>query len=82
MENTTQVEQEYTLTIKGFKTEAQVKAFAEWYSSQGEQDASIWFECRKEEGEIDVEYMNVDCEKMMKKWDVFVNNNMDLYLNI
>lgn len=82
MQNITQVEQEYTLTIKGFKTEAQVKTFAEWYSEQGEQNSGDWFECRKEEGEIDVDFMSVDCTKMIGKWDIFVNNNMDLYLNI
>lgn len=53
----------FELHLKGFKTEAQVKAFMDWYEGQGEQDATIWFECRKEEGEIDVETMNVDLDK-------------------
>lgn len=46
------------LTINGFKTEAQVEAFWDWYSGQGEQDASIWFECRKEDGDIDISSIN------------------------
>lgn len=36
------------LTITGFKSVAEAEAFAEWYSGQGEQDASIWFEEREE----------------------------------
>lgn len=74
--------QEFTLTIKGFKTKEQVKAFASWYEGQGEQDASIWFECRKEEGEIDVDFMPVDCQAMFGKWDDFEGKNMDLILKI
>lgn len=66
---------EITLEIKGFKTIAQAKAFIDWYEGQtdlsarsreaeeGEQDASIWFECRQEEGKIDVDFMPVDCSK-------------------
>lgn len=45
------------LVISGFKTKAQVEAFWDWYSGQGEQDSRIWFECRKDEGEIDVKAM-------------------------
>ena len=58
-----EVEPDITLEIKGFKTIAQAKAFIDWYEGQGEQDASIWFECRQEEGEIDVDFMPVDCSK-------------------
>ena len=63
MENT-----EYSLQINGFKTKAQVKAFIDWYEGQGEQDSSIWFECRKDEGEIDVDTMQVDL-KHPYVWD-------------
>ncbi len=48
------------VVVTGFRTEAQAKAFIEWYEGQGEQDAGVWFECRKEEGEIDVDWMGVD----------------------
>ena len=48
------------VVVTGFQTEAQAKAFIEWYEGQGEQDAGIWFECRKEEGEISVDWMGVD----------------------
>lgn len=57
------MKKEITLTIKGFNTIAEANAFADWYEGQGEQDASIWFECRKDEGEIDVHSMLVDCHK-------------------
>lgn len=57
------MEKDITLEIKGFKTIAQAKAFIDWYEGQGEQDACIWFECRKDEGEIDVDFMPVDCSK-------------------
>lgn len=53
----------YSLRIEGFKTKEQVIAFIEWYEGQGEQNASIWFECRVAEGELDVDFMPVDCEK-------------------
>lgn len=58
----------YSLLITGFKTKAQVKAFYDWYEGQGEQDAPYWFECRKQEGEIDVETMYVDMSKP-PKWN-------------
>jgi len=53
----------YNLIIRGFNTKAEVEAFSDWYGGQGEQDAYIWFECRKDEGEIDVKSMNVDSSK-------------------
>lgn len=53
----------YNLNIGGFKTPEQAEAFISWYEGQGEQDAQIWFECRKDEGEIDVDFMPVDCNK-------------------
>lgn len=59
---------EYSLTIKGFKTAAQAKAFIEWYEGQGEQNASVWFECRQSEGQLDVDFMPVDCSKKYE-WD-------------
>lgn len=46
--------------IKGFTSMAQVKAFADWYDGQGEQDSSVWFECRKDEGEIDCSFIGYD----------------------
>ena len=49
-----------TLKIGGFKTKAEVEAFIGWYEGQGEQDACIWFECRKSMGLIDVDSMNMD----------------------
>lgn len=57
------MDKEYSLTIKGFKTPAQVKAFIDWYEGMGEQDAPVWFEIRKDKGEIDVDFMPVDCSK-------------------
>ncbi len=53
----------YSLKFNGFKTKAQAEAFLSWYEGQGEQDSVIWFECRKEEGKIDVDSMMVDCQK-------------------
>lgn len=58
------------LMISGFKTRAQVEAFINWYEGQGEQDACVWFECRKAEGTLDVESMPTDCKKTYPiKWD-------------
>lgn len=30
------MDEEFTLTLKGFKSKAQVKAFMDWYEGQGE----------------------------------------------
>jgi hypothetical protein len=46
------------LIITGFNTQAEVDAFTGWYEGAGEQDASMWFEERKHDGDIDVSYMN------------------------
>lgn len=54
------MEKDYTLTIKGFKNMAQVEEFANWYEGQGEQDAFVWFEIAKDNGNIDVDSMCVD----------------------
>jgi len=51
----------YELNLKGFKTKEQVLAFIKWYEGQGEQEAQVWFEERMSEGEIDVDFMPVDC---------------------
>jgi hypothetical protein len=53
----------YELNLKGFKTKEQVLAFIKWYEGQGEQEAQVWFEERMSEGEIDVDFMPVDCSK-------------------
>lgn len=55
--------EQITLEISGFNTKAEAEEFISWYSGQGEQDASIWFECRKQEGKINVDTMNLDCIK-------------------
>lgn len=51
----------FKLEISGFRSEAEVKAFIRWYEGQGEQDASIWFEEAKMRGEIDRDFMPVNC---------------------
>ncbi|MDB4311958.1 hypothetical protein N9937_00870 [bacterium] len=43
--------------ITGFNTIAEAEEFCSWYSGQGEQDASMWFECRKDEGRIQSYFM-------------------------
>ena len=45
-------EDNITVTVKGFNTINEASEFCNWYSGQGEQDASIWFECRQQEGKI------------------------------
>lgn len=51
----------FSLRIDGFQNEAQARAFIEWYEGSGEQAAGDWFSCRMEEGEIDVDFMPVNC---------------------
>lgn len=53
----------YSLKINGFKTKSQAEAFIQWYEGQGEQDASVWFGERQHDGQIDVDFMPVDCQK-------------------
>lgn len=69
---------DYSLTIRGFKTAAQARAFIQWYEGQGEQDAVIWFENRKDEGEIDVDFMPVDCSRPYMQ----EGNNLTAWLKI
>ncbi len=75
---TEEPETEYELRLKGFRTKEQVEAFFDWYGGQGEQDASVWFEERRDEGEIDVDFMPVDVMKS-PDWE---NNVMTGYLKI
>lgn len=53
----------YEIHMTGFKTKAQAEEFVKWYEGQGEQEAAVWFECRKSEGVIDTDFMPVDCIK-------------------
>jgi hypothetical protein len=74
------VMEEFELVVKGFKTKAQVEAFIGWYEGQGEQDAAYWFEVRKEEGKIDIDFMETDCQKTYPiKWE---ENKTNLFLKI
>ena len=52
----------YEVKISGFKTKAQAEEFVKWYEGSGEQQAEMWFECRKEEGVIDVSWMPTSCQ--------------------
>ena len=60
----------FNVMATGFKTKAQAEAFIHWYEGQGEQEAITWFECRKDEGKIDVDSMPCDCKKTFPlKWN-------------
>lgn len=61
---------EITVKITGFNTKEEAEQFILWYDGQGEQDIPFWLECRKDEGKIDVDTMNVDLEKTFPfKWN-------------
>jgi hypothetical protein len=62
MSDDTEQEEGFELRISGFKSKAEVEVFIDWYCGQGEQDASIWFDCRMDEGKIDRSSMNADCQ--------------------
>ena len=69
----------YKLLIEGFNTKAEVEAFISWYAGEGEQDSSIWFECRQDEGEIEIDHMHTDCSKTYPiKFD---EDTAKMYLN-
>lgn len=65
-----------TVTVKGFDTFEEANQFCDWYSGQGEQDASIWFEERKSEGLITSSFME---SNIIQKTD---NNNIDMILKM
>lgn len=70
----------YQVNVTGFKTKQQAEQFVEWYEGQGEQDAAIWFECRKDEGTLDVDFMPTDCSLTYPlQWD---ENTLKLVLRI
>jgi len=71
---------DYQITIHGFKTKQQAEQFIHWYEGQGEQDASIWFECRQVEGELDVDFMPTDLVKTFPL--VWEEENLNLYLDL
>ena len=69
----------YSVKVVGFKTQEEAKQFIKWYEGQGEQDISIWLECRKSEDLIDIRYLDTDCSKTYPiKFDE--NNEATLYL--
>lgn len=59
------------VVVDGFKTIEEANEFCEWYSGQGEQDAAIWFDCRKSEGIIACDTM--DCSDIQKVSDQQIN---------
>lgn len=53
----------YSLKINGFRSMKEVETFINWYEGQGEQEASIWFEEAKLQGNIDRDFIGVDTNK-------------------
>lgn len=47
------INEQFSVTFKGFKTKEEAKQFATWYSIQGEQQIDYWLDCRREEGIVD-----------------------------
>ena len=62
--------EEFSIAVTGFKTKAQAKAFIDWYAGDGEQSSIDWFECRYQEGEIDVKNMMISTETYNSKGNV------------
>lgn len=52
------MKEEFKVVITGFSSLKEAEEFVNWYAGQGEQDSSVWFECRKEEGLIKPSVMN------------------------
>lgn len=57
----------YTLQIDGFNDINEVQEFINWYEGQGEQDAAIWFEERKNEGKIGTRFMPMNMRYGVKQ---------------
>ncbi len=64
--------EKFSVTFNGFKTKEEANQFATWYSIQGEQQICYWLECRKDEGLIDCDYMNVESTNVDSN-DIVVN---------
>lgn len=57
----------FSIKISGFKNKAQAETFVHWYEGQGEQDITVWLECRDD---IDVKYINTKLsETFPLKWE-------------
>lgn len=68
--------EDITLTIKGFNELKEAEEFCSWYSGQGEQDASIWFDCRAAEGLISTTFMGEESTNKVNK------NNIEMFLKM
>lgn len=64
------------VTIKGFHTIEEASEFCSWYSGQGEQNASIWFECRVDDGRLSTKSMYEEATVKTSK------NNVDMFLKM
>lgn len=64
------------VVVEGFNTIAEANEFCNWYEGQGEQDASIWFECRKDEGKIPSRFMPSQSTKRVDDETIVMNLEM------
>lgn len=69
----------FEVRVTGFNTKVEAEAFIDWYEGQGEQDSSIWFEERHQEGEIECSEMMTELDKLTKKWK---GNSIELPLRM
>ena len=68
--------EDISVTIKGFNKIEEAQEFCSWYSGQGEQDSSVWFECRQAEGTINVSTMNEQSTSLTS------NTNVEMILKM
>lgn len=77
----------YSLKINGFRSMKEVETFINtgnleleyiWYNGQGEQDASIWFEEAKLQGDIDRDFIPIDTSK---PYEVEEENTLVVWVN-
>jgi hypothetical protein len=67
----------YDLVIEVFKTKEEVETFASCYNNQGEQNISIWLECRQSEGIVKLSSMSV--VKPHNKWED--DTTLEMHIN-
>jgi hypothetical protein len=74
----TQDRHTYTVTFHGFISKEEAEAFAGWYEGQGEQDVTIWLECRRDESpDAQIrKYIHVDVGKPYR----WVDDNLKVFL--
>lgn len=65
----------WSVLVTGFPTKEDAEAWRGWYDGQGEQDADIWLEDRKNDGDCGIKSAYVDYSEEAQKAKKLSDNN-------